>query len=63
MTTVASVWTHAQFLDGSGIKGPALSLRIAAGNVPNFVDLQTGSWGGAIQDPLNSGQTKKKPRR
>jgi hypothetical protein len=57
MTTVASVWTHAQFLDGSVIKGPALSLRIAAGNVPNFVDLQTGGWGGAIQDPLNSGQT------
>jgi hypothetical protein len=42
MTTVASVWTNAQFLDGTAIKGPALSLRIAAGNVPNFVDLQTG---------------------
>ncbi len=57
MTTVASVWTHAQFLDGSAIKGPALSLRIAAGNVPNFVDLQSGGWGATIQDPLNSGQT------
>ena len=57
MTTVASVWTHAQFLDGSAIKGPPLSLRIAAGNVPNFVDLQTGGWGATIQDPLNSGQT------
>jgi hypothetical protein len=57
MTTVASVWTNAQFLDGAAIKGPALSLRIAAGNVPNFVDLQTGGWGSAIQDPLNSGQT------
>jgi DNA-binding beta-propeller fold protein YncE len=57
MTTVASVWTNAQFLDGAAIKGPALSLRIAAGNVPNFVDLQTGGWGGAIQDPLNSSQT------
>ena len=57
MTTVASVWTHAQFLDGTAIKGPALSLRIAAGNVPNFVDLQTGGWGSAIQDPLNSSQT------
>ena len=42
MTTVASVWTNNQFLDGTAIKGPALSLRIAAGNVPNFVDLQTG---------------------
>src|SRR5215471_11962531 len=57
MTTVASVWTHAQFLDGTAIKGHALSLRIAAGNVPSFVDLQTGGWGTTIQDPLNSGQT------
>jgi hypothetical protein len=57
MTTVASVWANAQFLDGLAIKGPALSLRIAAGNVPNFVDFQTGGWGSAIQDPLNSGQT------
>jgi hypothetical protein len=36
LTTVASVWTNAQFLDGTAIKGPTLSLRIAAGNVPNF---------------------------
>ena len=57
MTTVASVWTHAQFLDGTAIKGHALGLRIAAGNVPNFVDLETGGWGSAIQDPLNSSQT------
>ena len=57
MTTIASVWTNAQFLDGTALKGYALSLRIAAGNVPNFVDLQTGGWGVAIQDPLNSGQT------
>ena len=56
-TTVASVWTHAQFLDGTAIKGHALGLHIAAGNVPNFVNLETGGWGGAIQDPLNSGQT------
>jgi hypothetical protein len=57
MTTVASVWTNAQFLDGAAIKGPALSLGIAAGNVPNFVDLQTGGWGATIQDPLNGSQT------
>jgi hypothetical protein len=56
-TTVASVWTHTQFLDGTAIKGHALGLRIAAGNVPNFVDLATGGWGDAIQGPLNSGQT------
>jgi hypothetical protein len=57
LTTIASVWTHAQFLDGTAIKGPALSLRIAAGNVPSFVDLQTGGWGTTIQDSLNGSQT------
>jgi hypothetical protein len=57
MTTIAAVFTHNQFIDGTAIKGPALSLRIAAGNVPNFVDLGTGGWGDAIQSPLNSGQT------
>jgi hypothetical protein len=57
MTTVASVWTNAQFLDGALLEGPALSLGIAAGNAPNFVDLQTGGWGTLIQSSLNSGQT------
>src|SRR5271169_3637116 len=57
MTTVASVWTNAQFLDGAALKGYALGLRIAAGNVPNFVNFATGGWGNAIQDPLNSSQT------
>jgi hypothetical protein len=56
-TTIASVWTNAQFLDGPKLQGNVLGLRIAAGNVPNFVNLQTGGWGGAIQDPLNGGQT------
>src|SRR6516165_2088870 len=57
MTTIASVWTSAQFLDGDAIKGNALSLRIAAGNVPNFVDLATGGYGVTIQDALNSSET------
>ena len=56
-TTIASVWTHAQLIDGMTIKGAPLQLRIAAGNVPNFVDLETGGWGDTIQDPLNSSQT------
>ncbi len=56
-TTIASVWTHNQFLDGTAIKGHALGLGIAAGNVPNFVDLETGGWGSAIQGSLNSSQT------
>jgi len=57
MTTVASVWTNAQFLDGTAIKGHALGLRIAAGNVPNFVNLETGGYGSVILDPLNSTET------
>ena len=57
MTTVASGWTHNQFLNGTAVKGSALSLRIAASNMPNFVDLETGGWGAVIQDPLNSNQT------
>jgi hypothetical protein len=57
MTTVAAVWTNSQFLDGTSIRGNALGLRIAAGNVPNFIDLKTGGWGSAIQDSLNGPQT------
>jgi hypothetical protein len=57
MTTVASVWTHAQFIDGGAISGSPLALKIAAGNVPNFVDLGTGSYGTTIADGLNSTQT------
>ncbi len=56
-TTVASVWTANQFIDGTAITGQPLQLKIAAGNVPSFVDLATGGWGSTIQDPLNSSQT------
>jgi hypothetical protein len=57
LTTVASVWTGAQFLNGTALSGSALGLRIAAGNVPNLVDVETGGLGPVIQDPLNSSQT------
>ena len=56
-TTVASVFTHNQFIDGAAIRGSPPALRIAAGNIPNFVDVATGGWGATIQDPLNSSQT------
>src|SRR5271169_5354839 len=52
-TTVSSVWTNAQFLDGTTIKGNPLGLRIAAGNVTNFLDLATGGYGEMIQDGFN----------
>ena len=57
MTTVASVWTNNQFLNGTTLQGHALGLKIASSNVPSFVDLATGGWGTTIQDPLNSTQT------
>src|SRR5215475_3981481 len=43
LTTIASVWTAAQFLDGTAMSGHALGLKIAAGNVPNF-DRCSVSW-------------------
>jgi len=56
-STIASVWTSAQFLKHDLLSGTKLGLRIAAGNVPNMVDLKTGGLGPVIQDPLNSSQT------
>ena len=57
MTTIASVITHTQFIDGTAIKGSPMALRVAAGNTPNFVNLETGDYGVTILDPLNSSQT------
>jgi hypothetical protein len=34
MTTLASVITHTQFIDGTSIKGPALALRVARATCP-----------------------------
>ena len=42
LTTVASVFTAARFIEGEAISGHALGLRIAAGNAPNLVDPVTG---------------------
>jgi ethanolamine utilization protein EutQ (cupin superfamily) len=57
LTTVASVFTSAQFLNGESISGNPLGLRIAAGNAPNLVDPVTGTWGKVLLDPLNSSMT------
>ncbi|HZY99034.1 MAG TPA: hypothetical protein VFE36_05635 [Candidatus Baltobacteraceae bacterium] len=57
LTTVASAFTAAQFINGDAISGNPLGLRIAAGNVPNFVNLETGEWGNVLLDPINSTQT------
>ena len=52
-TTVASAFTAARFIQGESISGNPLGLRIAAMNVPNLVNLQTGGWGTVIIDGLN----------
>ncbi len=57
LTTVASAFTNARFINGDGISGNPLGLKIAAGNVPNLVDPTTGSWGKVLLDPLNSSMT------
>lgn len=57
LTTVASAFTCAQFINGESISGHPLGLRIAAGNAPNLVDPETGGWGKVLLDPLNSTQT------
>lgn len=57
LTTVASVWTAAQFLDGDAMSGNPTGLTIAAGNVPNLVDLETGGLGPVIIDALNAPET------
>jgi hypothetical protein len=57
LTTVASTFTAARFLEGESISGHPLGLRIAAGNVPNLVDSATGGYGKVILDPINITQT------
>ena len=57
LTTVASVCTGAQFLDDGALSGNATGLRIAAGNVPNLVDLETGGLGPVIVNALNGPRT------
>ncbi len=56
LTTVASAFTAARFMDGESISGNPLGLRIAAGNVPNLVNPETGAWGDVLVDPINSTQ-------
>jgi hypothetical protein len=57
LTTVASAFTAVRFINQDAISGNPLGLQIAARNVPNLVDPQTGGWGKAILDPINSTQT------
>jgi hypothetical protein len=51
LSTVASAFTR--FIQGESISGNPPGLRIAVMNVPNFVNLQSGSWGSVIVDGFN----------
>jgi hypothetical protein len=54
-TTIASVWTHNQFIDGTTIKGPALGLKIAVTyELCRSADRRLGH---DHSRPLNSSQT------
>jgi hypothetical protein len=57
LTTIASAYTGSQFLDNGALRGNAKGLRIAAGNVPNLVDLETGGQGPVIVNVLNGPRT------
>jgi hypothetical protein len=57
LTTVASAFTSARFINGESVSGNPLGLRIAAGNAPNLVDPTTGKYGKVILDPINLTQT------
>lgn len=56
LTTVASVFTSARFIDGVKISGNPLGVQIAAHNAPNLVNPMTGKWGKVVLDSLNSTQ-------
>jgi hypothetical protein len=53
LATIATIWTHAQFIEGSSIAGNPVGLRAAARNVPNLVDLRTGRLGSVVLDTAN----------
>lgn len=57
LTTVASAFTSARFINGESISGKPLGLKIAAGNMPNLVDPVSGAWGKVLVDPFNSNLT------
>jgi len=55
LTTVASAWPLAQFLDGNGSpSGPLPSLVIASGTAANLADASTGTAAAAIKGGANS---------
>lgn len=61
LTTIASVWTYAQFLTGSSIVGNGTGIYNAAANVRNIADVETGALGGVIRNAVNGPRTNALP--
>ena len=57
LTTIASVWTNAQFLAGDSISGNFVGVRNAALNVGNLVNIETGRLGWVVQNAVNGTET------
>lgn len=57
LTTVAAAWSMAQFYRGGEIRGPELSLRIAAGMNDNLVSPVTGTSSDVLLTSPNADQT------
>lgn len=58
LTTVASAFTCAQFFENSTLPQTSKGLSIAAGNTPNLVNPETGSWGEVLVNPFNITQNE-----
>lgn len=61
ITTIASVWTYAQFLNGSSIVGNGTGIYNAAANVRNIANIETGGPGPVIQNAVNGSRTNALP--
>ena len=49
-TTIGSVWPNAQLLAGEKLQGTAVGLAVGRAQVPNLVDVGTGSFGRTVLD-------------
>ncbi|MDX2381739.1 MAG: NHL repeat-containing protein [Acidimicrobiia bacterium] len=57
LSTIASIWTNSQFIDGDTISGNDVGLVAAARNIPNLVDLESGGLGEVVQTGWNGNHT------
>ena len=57
LTTIASVWTNARFLNGTSIVGNGTGIYNASGNVRNIVNIETGGPGPVIVNAVNGSLT------